>query len=487
MTNPNLNLLTTLKRRKEEVMKNFYPYLLRSVSRSTVVIVIFSLLVGLAAAVDPPPEFLAEWGSYGLADGQFRYPHGVAVDSTGNVYVVDTDNNRIQKFDADGTFLTTWGSYGMGGGRFCYPRGVAVDGEGNIYVADMYNHRIQKFDADGNLLTKWGSYGLGNGRFRYPYGVAVDSEDNIYVADMYNNRIQKFDADGNFLTKWGSIGSGDAQFRYPRGIAVDGEDNIYVADMFNYRIQKFDPDGNFLTKWGSQGRGDGQFYRPYGVAVDGVDNVYVADSYNHRIQKFDAEGNFLTKWGSHGRGDSRFSCPYGVAVDNSGNVYVTDSYNHRIQKFGNSSIQVEIDIKPGSDSNPLNVKSKGVLPVAILGSNPLDLANIDTTTIRLSRDGFEEEDDPRPIRWNYEDVLTSSEAELYDHYHERDAVGHTDLTLKFRMQAIVEAIGHVIDGEEVVLTIRGNLFDGTQFEGKDSVRIIKKGKNSLEGELLDCQ
>jgi hypothetical protein len=124
----------------------------------------------------------------------------------------------------------------------------------------------------------------------------------------------------------------------------------------------------------------------------------------------------------------------------------------------------------------LNLKSKGVLPVAILGSNPLNVTNIDTTTIRLSRDGFEEEDDPCPIRWNYEDVLASSEAELYDHYHEGSAVGYADLTLKFRTQAIVEAIGYVIDGEEVVLTIRGNLFDGTQFEGKDSVRIIKKGK-----------
>ena len=82
---------------------------------------------------------------------------GVAVDSSGNVYVADTNNNRIQKFDSSGTFITKWGSSGTGDGQFEYPTGIAVDSSGNVYVADTDNHRIQKFDSNGTFLTKWGS------------------------------------------------------------------------------------------------------------------------------------------------------------------------------------------------------------------------------------------------------------------------------------------------------------------------------------------
>jgi DNA-binding beta-propeller fold protein YncE len=429
MSNPNLNLLTTLIRRKEEVMKNFYPYVLRSISRPILGVVILSLLAGLAAAVEPPPEF-----------------------------------------------LTTWGSKGPGDGQFCYPRGIAVDGTGNIYVVDTDNHRIQKFDADGTFLTKWGSYGMGDGRFLYPYGIAVDSADDIYVSDMYNNRIQKFDADGTFLTKWGSKGPGEGQFLYPRGIAVDGSGDIYVADMYNHRIQKFDADGTFLTTWGSYGTGEGQFLCPYGVAVDGSGDIYVADTYNHRIQKFDADGTFLTTWGSNGKADSLFLSPYGVAVDGVGNVYVADTYNHRIQKFGNPFIEVDIDIRPWSCRNPLNMRSRGVLPVAILGSEDLDVRTIDVSTITLSLEGAEEGAAPTPIRSSYADLSGPLEGELCDR-HELGPDGYEDLFLKFKTRAVARAIGAIGElnhGDEVVLIMRGSLKDGIQFEAEDSVKIIKK-------------
>src|SRR5207244_2451831 len=94
--------------------------------------------------------------------------------------------------DASGTFLTTWGSSGAGNGQFSNPVGVATDGSGNVYVADQSNNRIQKFDASGTFLTKWGSSGSGNGQFSSPVGVATDGSGNVYVADFNNNRIQKF-------------------------------------------------------------------------------------------------------------------------------------------------------------------------------------------------------------------------------------------------------------------------------------------------------
>jgi sugar lactone lactonase YvrE len=202
-----------------------------------------------------------------------------------------------------------------------------------VFVANTENHRIQKFDADGNFITSWGSYGKGEGEFGRPHDIAVDSRGNVYVADSCNNRIQKFDSDGNFIIKWGTGGAGDGEFLGTFGVAVDGRGNVYVADSFNDRIQKFDSDGNFITKWGIEGTGDREFDWPAGIAVDGTGNVFVADTGNYRIQKFDSNGSFITKWGSEGTGDGEFDWPGGLAIDSSGYVYVADTDNNRIQKF----------------------------------------------------------------------------------------------------------------------------------------------------------
>jgi PKD repeat protein len=303
--------------------------------------------------------FVAKWGSPGAGDGQFVNPLGVAVDPSGNVYVSDPPNNRIQKFSSSGTFLAKWGTNGTGDGQFSAPCGVAVDPSGNIYVAEWGNSRIQKFSSTGTFLGKWGSYGTGDGQFYEPNGIAVDSLGNVYVAEVGNNRIQKFSSTGTFLAKWGSSGTGDGQFYGPYGVATDSSGNVYVADSWNHRIQKFSSSGTFISKWGAFGAGDGQFRQVFHVTTDPLGNVYVTDQGNYRVQKFSSTGTFLAKMGSFGTGDGQFQWLCGVAVDSSGNIYAADNGNSRIQKFAPSSANhpvANFTGTPTSGSAPMNVQ-----------------------------------------------------------------------------------------------------------------------------------
>ena len=281
----------------------------------------------------PAGTFIMKFGTPGSIFstspvGRFTYPRGIALDSSGNIYVADSGNDRVQKFDSSGNFLLAWGTDGSGDGQFRSPSGIAVDASDNVYVTDTANGNVQKFDSSGNFLLKVAGVST-------PNGVAFDSSGNVYVSDGSNsNDITKFDSSGNFLLEWGGIGTGDGQFKGIKGVAVDGSGNVYAIEGGGNgycRLQKFDSSGNFLLKWGSCGSGDGRFSYPKGIAVDGSGNVYVVDSNNHRVQKFDSSGNFLLKWGTEGQEDGQLKHPHGIAFDGSGNVYLTN--DNRVHKF----------------------------------------------------------------------------------------------------------------------------------------------------------
>jgi hypothetical protein len=154
-------------------------------------------------------------GYHGSGDGQFSFPSVIAVDSPGNVYVIDTCCH-LQKFDSNGNFITNLGSNGT------Y---VAVDSSGNVYAADRNNH-IQKFDSNGNFITKWGSNGTGNGQFDGPGGVAVDSSGNVYVIDSNNYRIQVFSPTPALITNHSSVSSsGSSPFFLPPSSSSSSQSN----------------------------------------------------------------------------------------------------------------------------------------------------------------------------------------------------------------------------------------------------------------------
>jgi len=291
-------------------------------------------------------------GASGPGSNELYLPSDVATDAAGNVYVVDSGNNRIQKFTSDGAFIAKWGGKGSGNGRFSSPSGIATDPLGNVYVADPSSHRIQKFTADGTFVDKWGSHGSGDGQFRYPGDVATDAAGNVYVADGGNDRIQKFTSDGAFVTKWATDGSGNGESYGLAALATDAAGNVYAGEagpmnigyeQLGNRVQKFTSDGAFITKWGGVGSANGQFNSATGIATDAAGNVYVADELNDRIQKFTSDGVFIAKWGSRGSGDGQFYHPVGIATDPAGNVYVVEASvgplsNDRIQKFTSDGV-----------------------------------------------------------------------------------------------------------------------------------------------------
>lgn len=281
-------------------------------------------------------NFLSTLASIGSADGQVLSPRGITTDAAGNVYVADTANTRVQKFNSSGAFVLKFGTGGSANGQFISPFGVALDSAGNIYVTDATpeprsNGFVQKFNSSGTFLAAWGTSGqFLNGAG----GVAVDSASNVYVAHPSGNRIFKFTSTGTLITTLGSAGSGNGQLNGPSGLAIDAADNLYVSEIGNNRVQVFTSAFTFVRKFGTAGAADGQFNAPLALAVDGSGNVHVADTGNSRIQVFDSTGNFISSCGTAGSGNNEFVGPQGIAADASGNVYVGDTGNDRVQKFG---------------------------------------------------------------------------------------------------------------------------------------------------------
>ncbi len=288
-----------------------------------------------------PPTLLQQWGATNMDDaGKYKEPWDVALDGAGNLYILDTSNNKVKKYNSSLTHLLTFGSLDWENGKFCFPTGIAVSSAGTIYVADTCNNRIQKFNSNGNWLKSWGSWGSGNGEFKNPVGIALDGAENVYVVEESNHRVQKFTSNGDYVTQFGSWGTGNYQFRYPHAIAVDGNGSVFVTDDSEYTKKFSSSNGvtyNYVTRIGGPGGEAGTSWGLYGVEVDGAGNVYITDE-EHRVQKFrkvnETTYTYQTQFGSPGLGDGQLNKPRGLAVNAAGTqVFVADTYNHKIKFF----------------------------------------------------------------------------------------------------------------------------------------------------------
>jgi len=280
----------------------------------------------------------------GNGQGQFSSPHGLAVAPDGSLYVADSNNHRVQKFDASGKFLLAFGSFSGPNnpnpptGTFNEPWGIAVGPDGSVYVADTWNHRIQKFDSSGNFLKAWGTAGqtdIGGqgGIFWGPRDVAIGKDGRVYVSDTGNKRVQVFTADGEFVTQFGGLGVEAGRLDEPVGLAIAPDGNLVVADTWNQRVQVFSPEGKPVRQWQINGWLDQSVTnKPY-VAVDKDGNVYTTDPTGFRVLIFAPDGTYRVMFGDLGTDEKSFQLPIGIAVDGSGNIYVSDAGLSRILKF----------------------------------------------------------------------------------------------------------------------------------------------------------
>ncbi|MDA8244845.1 MAG: 6-bladed beta-propeller [Elusimicrobia bacterium] len=258
-------------------------------------------------------------------------PYDVCAD-TGSVYVSDSEGGAVVAFN-----LQSGKAYKIGGtleGRLVSPMGVALDSSGRLFVADSAGDTIKVFSVNGDFLFRFGLSGSGPGQLKKPLDVTYDrGRDRILVADSGNARIQIFDTAGKFIAQIGSRGTADGQFSIPVGVAVAPDGRVIVSDTMLCRVQEFSPDGKFLLKFGEQGDSLGYFARPKGVATDSDGNIYVADALFSAIQIFDPKGELLMHFGAEGGEPGAFQLPIGVYVDDQDKVYIADSFNQRVQVF----------------------------------------------------------------------------------------------------------------------------------------------------------
>lgn len=363
--------------------------------------------------------------SGGATSAQLDLPGGVAFDSSGNMYIADSANNVVRK--VSGGTITTLAGTGTAGyagdkgpatsAELSNPTGVAVDSMGNVYIADANNQVIRMVATSGEITTfagnnvpgYQGDLGPANeAELNVPVAVAVDKSNNVYIADANNNAIRMVTS-GTITT----VANTTAYLSHPDAVAVDAAGDIFVADTGNERIVEFaNTTYNFITIAGNGEPGfagdDGpavkaEMLDPKGVAVDAQGYVYIADTYNSRIRKVGLDGTITTIAGtgmpSYG-GEGQYATtapmqfPCAVTIDPSGNVYIADTYNSvvRMLQLLTPSVQTNgvvntgdfaPEISPGSLAtiSGINFSSETASAKAPL---PLSLADVSVTVNGIS-------------------------------------------------------------------------------------------------------
>jgi len=371
------------------------------------------------------PGFAGFAGDGGIAIiAALFYPSGVAVDGPGNLFIADTDNNRIRRVNTNGIITTVAGTNGSGFSgdgdmaiiaRLNSPSGVAVDASGNLFIADSYNNRIRKVDTSGIITTVAGTNGAGysgdggaatNASLNDPSGVAVDASGNLFVVDTSNNRIRKVDTSGIITTVTGTNNAGNggvlgdggpatnADLFGPTGVAVDAAGNLFIADYSNRRIRKVNTNGIITTVagngiYGYSGDGgaatNANLSSPSGVALDAYGDLFIADYGNNHLREVSTNGIITTVagvgssgvWGNGLPATNVVVNPYGVAMDACGNLFIAERGSDLIRKVGNTQ-------GPALVLNNLGAANVGNYQVVVTSASGSVTSNVATLIVATS-------------------------------------------------------------------------------------------------------
>lgn len=319
------------------------------------------------------PLYASQFGRLGTEAGQLDDDRALALDASGDVWVADSGNDRIDEFSASGVFTKAlgWGVSdgkeklekctssckagiaGSGAGQLTNPQGIAYDlANEDLYVSDTASNRIEVFTTAGAFVRafgwgvsngkeelqtctnacKAGLAGSGKGQLSSPKGLAVASGGDLLVADSANSRIEVFSPEGAYLNTYGKAGTGNGEFSGVSGVTQCGAD-IYATDDAN-RVQELSSEGKYLAQFGSPGKKNGQFTQIAGIACDPKNNdLYVTDQGANRVEVFTSSGAFVGAFAWAGSGEGELSEPTGIAVSQAGATYLADSANSRVEQW----------------------------------------------------------------------------------------------------------------------------------------------------------
>jgi DNA-binding beta-propeller fold protein YncE len=276
---------------------------------------------------EPRYELLRSWSGPKESPGHLEDPHGIALDSKGNVIIADEAKSQVMRFTSEGKFLQYIGSgEGAMRGYFTKPRIVQTDASGNIWVSDVKKKGpcLQAFTPEGKLIRVFAQSGTGPGELLRAHGMGFDSRRRLFVTDVDNVRVNVYSHAGEFLYSWGQRGTRTGQFNAPHGLVVDPSDDVFISNFYG-PTQKFDAEGNFLFEFAHGDPFDGPVHF-HSAAGDQWGDIYLIvrrqgyeadEAKKVKIVKYNNNGDFITAW-RFAEPEDRGNC---AAVDNDGNIY----------------------------------------------------------------------------------------------------------------------------------------------------------------------
>ena len=266
------------------------------------------------------------------ANTNFGATSSVAVNSKGNIIVLNRGPQPLMEFDANGKFIRAFGE-----GLFTRPHGLRIDADDNIWATDGGEHVVYKFNPQGRIEMVLGVRGTPGEwhpvtplrLFTEPNDVAIAANGDIYITQGHGgkgeNRVLRFDKYGAHLKSWGKRGSGPGEFDAPHGIAIDDKGLVYIADRGNKRIQIFDADGSFVKEWPL-------FGTPCGLIIRSG-SVWLANGHAGQIVQLDMNGKVLGITGSQGKGENQYGEAHFIALTANNDILIADTLNWRVTKL----------------------------------------------------------------------------------------------------------------------------------------------------------